>query len=55
MLEIFVQCEHAMMHIRIVAALDVKHQREETLGGQTPYGYCLAADGVALAEYPEGL
>ena len=42
-----------MMSMRLVAALDVQHQREETLGGKIPYGYCLAAHGVALAEYPE--
>ena len=50
---VFAQCERAMMPMRLVAALDVQHQREETLGGKIPYGYCLAAHGVALAEYPE--
>ena len=50
---VFAQCERAMMPMRLVAALDVQHQREETLGGKIPYGYCLAGDGVALAEYPE--
>ena len=47
---VFAQCERAMMPMRLVAALDVQHQREETLGGKIPYGYCLAADGGALAE-----
>src|SRR5947208_2832104 len=47
MLAVFAQCERAMMPMRMVAALDVQPQREETLGGQTPDGSCLAADGVS--------
>ena len=50
MLAVFAQCERAMMPMRMVAALDVQPQREETRGGKIPYGYCLAADGGALAE-----
>ena len=50
MLEVFAQCERAMMPMRLVAALDVQPQREETRGGKIPYGYCLAADGGVLAE-----
>jgi site-specific DNA recombinase len=52
-LEVFAQFERAMIRMRIVAALDVKRQRGEKLGGKAPYGYRLAADGVSLEECPE--
>jgi site-specific DNA recombinase len=53
MLEVFAQFERAMIRMRIVAALDVKRQRGEKLGGKAPYGYRLADDGVSLEEHPE--
>jgi DNA invertase Pin-like site-specific DNA recombinase len=53
MLEVFAQFERALIRMRIVAALDVKRQRGEKLGGKAPYGFRLAADGVSLEECPE--
>ena len=53
MLEVFGQFERSLIRMRIKAALDVKRQRGEKLGGQAPYGYRLAANGKSLEEYPE--
>jgi DNA invertase Pin-like site-specific DNA recombinase len=52
-LEVFAQFERAMIRMRIVAALDVKRQRGEKLGGKAPYGFRLATDGVSLDGCPE--
>src|SRR5262245_21172198 len=40
-LEVFAQFERAMIRMRIVAALDVKRQHGEKLGGKAPYGFRL--------------
>ena len=53
MLEVFAQFERAMIRMRIVAALDVKRQRGEKLGGKAPYGFRLAVDGISLEECPD--
>ena len=53
MLEVFGQFERSLIRMRIKAALDVKRQRGEKLGGQAPYGYRLAGDGKSLEEHPE--
>lgn len=53
MLDVFAQFERALIKTRIKAALDVKRQRGEKLGGRAPYGYRLAVDGKSLEEHPD--
>ncbi len=51
MIDAFAEYERAMIRARTRAALAVKRSRGEKLGGDVPYGYRLAADGVHLDTY----
>lgn len=47
-MDVFAQYERALIRARTRAALAVKRGRGERLGGDLPYGYHLAQDGVHL-------
>lgn len=48
MIDAFAQYERALIGARTRAALSVKKARGQKLGGDVPYGWQLAADGVTL-------
>ena len=52
-LDLFAQYERAIIRSRIRAALAVKKSRGEKTGGDLPFGYRLARDGVSLAKNPK--
>lgn len=52
MVDAFAEYERALIRTRTRAALAVKKARGEKTGGDVPYGYRLAADGVHLEAEP---
>lgn len=48
----FAEYERLVIKARIKSAMAVKRSRGEALGGTAPYGYRLAADGVAVEPDP---
>jgi len=53
MVDAFAEYEALLIAARTAAALAVKRTRGEKTGGDVPYGFFLAADGVHLVELPE--
>jgi DNA invertase Pin-like site-specific DNA recombinase len=51
MIDAFAQYERQIIKARTKAALAVKREKGEKLGGRVPYGYQLAADGTTLAPH----
>lgn len=51
-MDAFAQYERAIIRARTSAALQVKRDRGEATGGNTPYGWRVAADGVRLVKVP---
>jgi DNA invertase Pin-like site-specific DNA recombinase len=49
MIDAFAQYERLLIKARTKAALAVKREKGEKLGGRAPYGSQLAADGISLA------